>query len=187
MAFLEQFSDEEKSMIVALPYRAGLWVGQSDSTGGEAADEKEVRALEDIIAEKSRGMFESAFVHEVMIETFARKKSWGEWSNDLDKVPEECTKIVELLNKKLSSKDVDAYRANIMGISLGIAKAFREFNVGAPFFTKVISQIGMFFDALVRLITRDNSYDPSDALNISYEEDQALSALSKALHPENNV
>lgn len=183
MAFLEQFSAEERALIISVPFRAGHWVSVVDDTGGAKAGDAEREALENIITERARGMFESAFVHEVMAETCTRQDDWKAWSDNMDTVLEDCAKVVGIIGGKLAERDLDAYRMNVMGIGLAVAKAFREMDDGAPFFVKLQTKILLFIEAIVRLIKRDRSYDAESALNISFEEDVALTKLSKALHP----
>lgn len=183
MAFLEQFSEEERELIVSLPYRAGLWVSSVDDTGGPKADFAELHELESIISEKARGMFESAFVHEVMAETCTRQADWKQWAEGADSLLDDCAKATKLIGDKLVEKDLDAYRMNIMAIGLSVAKAFRELDEGASIFVKLHTQIQLFIEAIIRIIKRDKSFDTESALNISFEEDEALSKLSKALHP----
>lgn len=183
MAFLEQFSTEDRDLIVSIPYRAGVWVSMVDDDGGGEAEHDEIDALENILAEKARGMFESAFVHEVMAETASRQQDWPQWAGQMDTVLADCTKAVGVVGGKLSEKDLDAYRMHIMAIGLEVAKAFREFDVGMPLPTKLWTNFRLFMDAIVRVFSRDKSFEGEKALNISYEEDQALSKLSQALHP----
>ncbi len=182
MAFLEQFSDEERELLISLPYRAGLWVSSVDDTGGAKADYEELDELESIVVEKASGMFESAFVHEVMAETCTRQQDWKKWAEGLDAVPNDCKKAIAIISGKLAEKDIDAFRANVMSISLSVAKAFREFDDGASMPVKLFTQIRLFLEAVMRFLKRDKSYDTESVLNISYEEDVALSMLSKALH-----
>jgi len=187
MAFLEKFSEDEKTLLVSLPYRAGLWLGSVDDSGGPTADFKELTELEKIVDEKSRGMFESAFVHEVMVETNGRQDQWREWAKSIDTTLDDCTKAVALIDGKLSGKDIDAYRANIMAIGLSVAKAFREFDDGASLPVKLMLQIRLFWEGCLRILSRGKSrehdHDIKSIYNISYEEDVALAKLSKALHP----
>lgn len=181
MAFLEQFSAEDRDLIVSIPYRAGLWVSGADDGGGAKAGHDELDALETIIAEKGRGMFESAFVHEVMAETCTRQQDWKSWAGSLDNVLEDCSRAVGIVQAKLAEKDLDAYRMNIMAIGLAVAKAFRE--VDAGFMDKIQMQLRLFCDAVMRILRRDRYWDPSSVLNVSHEEDIALDKLSKALYP----
>ena len=183
MAFLEQFSAEDRDLIVSIPYRAGLWVSGADGGGGAKAGHDELDALETIIAEKGRGMFESAFVHEVMAETCTRQQDWKGWAGDLDNILEDCTRAVGIVQGKLAEKDLDAYRMNIMAIGLAVAKAFREVDADAGFRDKIHMQLRLFCDAVMRILRREKYWDPASVLNVSREEDAALDKLSKALYP----
>lgn len=187
MAFLEQFSNEEKDLLVSLPYRVGVWLSNVDDTGGAKADFEEISELENIIERKSKGMFESAFVHEIMVETNGRQAEWRQWNKDLDNVLEQCGQAVAVISSKLEEKDLDAYRANIMAIALDVAKAFREFDDGASIFSKIFLQIRLFFEGVLKIVSRGKGrgadYDMQTLYNISYEEDIALTKLSEALHP----
>lgn len=182
MAFLEQFSGDEKELIISLPYRAGMWVSQADSAGdSDGADEKEAKTLEQIIQEQSKGMFNSAFVHEVMIETASRKQDWPKWQSEIDDIPALCKKAVELIENKLDENNAAAYRENVMAIAVNVAEAFREFDGDMPFFARMISQLRLLAEAIGRVFTRKKTFKTETYLNISYEEDKALSKLYSAM------
>lgn len=180
MAFLEKFSDDEKKLLASLPYRAGYWVSQADAEGGDYAEVKERAALEQIIRRKAEGMFESAFVHEVMVEAFEHKDEWEQWGSDIDTVPEECRKAVTLIAEKLSPGEVEAFRQNIMVICTQVARAFREFDEKIALPVRIWTKIKIGLDKVIGLITRQE-YISEELLNISYEEDVALSRLAEAL------
>ena len=182
MAFLEKFSDDEKELIVSLPYRAGLWVSQVDSTGdAEGADDKEAQTLEQIIREQSKGMFNSAFVHEVMVETFTRKQDWPKWQGQTDNIPALCKDAVKLIESKLDDGSAVAYRESVMAIAVNVAEAFREFDADMPVFARMMSQVGLLAEAAGRILTRKKSFKTETYFNISYEEDKALSQLYSAM------
>lgn len=184
MAFLEAFTEEEKEILISVPYKAGIWVSQADSTGGEGADDKEKAALENIINEKGKGMFESAFVHEVMSEACNRKQDWNKWADTVDDVLVQAGKAVDIIAAKLEEKECDAYSANVMAIGVKIAEAFREFDADASVLVKLDTKVRLFLEAMMRVLKHDKSMKTETELNISYEEDQALSKLYKALYKE---
>ncbi len=183
MAFLEQFSKDQRDLIVSIPYRAGLYVSSVDNTGGAKAGHDELDALESIIAEKGRGMFESAFVHEVMAETCTRQTDWKKWAETVDTVLEDCTKSVGIIQGKLADKDLDAYRMNVMAIGLAVAKAFREVDANSSFMDKMAMELRLWRDGALRILRREKYWDPASVLNVSASEDAALDKLSKALYP----
>lgn len=180
MAFLEQFSEDQRNRLVSIPYRAGVWVSMADDDGGVSADAKELEALEKIIDKKASSMFESAFVHEVMVETCTRRNDWKDWAKNPDTVLGECEEIITLLSEKLAERDVNAYRQNVMYVAVEVAKAFREFDIKAPFWTRAWATARMCLDKLVGFV-RKEAYESESLLNISYAEDIALSKLSQSL------
>lgn len=180
MAFLEELSKEEQMLLVSLPYRAGIWVSRADDDGGLSSRHAEQEALERIIRKKSAGMFESAFVHEIMVETFDRKDDWKKWAEDIDDIETDCIKAAQILAKKMSRHDQDAYRQNVMHIATEVAKAFREFGQKEALPVKIWAFIRIRIDKIIGLFTGQR-YESETLLNISYEEDIVLAKLSKAL------
>ena len=180
MAFLEQLSAEEKEMLVSLPYRAGLWVSSADKTGSPTAEDTEVATLEKIITDMGHGMFDSAFAHEVMAETFARRSDWKSWASGLETVPDTCAKAVAVIARKLGAHDLDGYRQNIMNIGMAVAEAFREFDLNTPFPVRVFTYAKLALDRLIGKLT-GQEFESNDILNVSYDEDVALAKLAKCL------
>ena len=186
MTYLEKFSEEEVDLLIAIPYRAGLWVSASDSTGGFGAQVDEIEALDEIMEAKAKsGMFESAFVHEIMVEAYSRKNDWHDWTEEINKVHQECHDAVIWISKKLSDRDVKAYGQNVMFIATEVAKAFREYDEEASSFQMFMTNIKIKIDTFIGLIT-GKEYESESLLNISYKEDLALAKLSQSLQLDNN-
>ena len=180
MAFLERFTPDERELLVSLPYRAGLWISQADSTGGGAADHDELDALETIIGRQAKGMFHSAFVHEVMVELYRNQEHWPRYARDTDSVLADCDRAVALIGEKLPEHDLAAYRLTLMLIGTEVAKAFREYDNGPSLLGALWSGFKLRFDAFVGAV-RGRPYEKEILLNISYQEDIALSKLAVAL------
>lgn len=181
MAFLEKFSDDEREFLVALPYRAGVWMSRADGTGGLEADAAELEALESIIDKKAAGMFESAFVHEVMAEVCSGKENWARWAKHADNIPADCRKAVTMMEGRLGKHDLDGYRENVMYIAVEIAKAFREIDLKSPSPSlSFMDRIKLFLDSIAGK-PKGEKYEAERLLNISYNEDRALAALSESL------
>ena len=183
MAFLESFSDDERGLLVSLPYRVGVMISKSDTTGGDHSEEDEIAMLDQTIAKITHGMFESAFVHEVIAETFMHRKDWPAWSNQADTVTADCKKAVVLIQGKLSQRDVDAYKRILMQIGVEVARAYREYEHAAYFLHNVMRWVSLGFNRLFSLF-HGEARPSSDILNISYQEDLALNELAKALRGE---
>jgi hypothetical protein len=186
VAFLEQFSDEEKNMIVSLPYRAGIWIGSVDETGSTVSDLHERVSLRDTIEKKASGLFESAFVHEVMVELKRRDVEWDKWQGQVGDILADCKSAVKIVETKMTEHDTNAYKRNMMQIATSVALAFREFDEKAGFFKKlgVYTRIGI--DKILGGI-KGESYSSEQLLNISLAEDLALAKLAKALDFNQNI
>ncbi len=183
MGFLKDFSRDERDMLVSLPYRVGLWVSSSDSTGGTDSNLQEEVALEKAITGIAQGMFESAFVHEIMAETFLQRQEWRRWSANVQSVPEDCRESIKLLKTRILQRDIDAYRHILMQVGLEVARAFREYDHNAPLLDRVFRWISIGVDRIFGIM-HGEKYVSDDLLNISYEEDLALNKLAKALRGE---
>lgn len=131
MSNLEKFAGDERALIVALPYRIGLWVSESDDSGGPDSVLAEMHALESIITGYSEDFLKSEFVEEVMRAVLACKSEWDSWGKKLDKVPDECRQAVEILEGRLDSREVMSYKQNLMEIATSVALAYREDDGGA--------------------------------------------------------
>lgn len=185
MGFLKEFSKDERVMLASLPYRVGLWVSSSDGTGGRDSDQQEEIALERAITSIAQGMFESAFVHEVIAETFLGRQDWSSWSANVETVPADCVAAVKFMQGRLSQRDIDAYRHILMQVGLEVARAFSEYDQNEPFVNKIFRWISIGVDRLFGIM-HGEKYVSEDLLNISYEEDLALNELAKALRGEVN-
>ncbi len=184
MAYLDPFSPDERDLLMSLPYRAGLWVSASDSTGGHIADASELDALEKTIQGLAQGMFESALVHEIMAGTFLRRAEWPEWAKHYAATPDDCKRaIAAMQTRNIPSRDIEAFRRMLMQIGLEVARAFREYDRNDPVLHRLTRRISMtverFFGAL-----QGEKYAPENILNISYSEDIALNTLANALRGE---
>ncbi|MCB9983440.1 MAG: hypothetical protein H6861_07195 [Rhodospirillales bacterium] len=123
---LDQLSAQQRTLIVSMPYRAGLWVSHSDDEGGDEAHEKELTALANLIDGFSQQVFGSEMLQYIMHQTLARKDEWESWSGDIDKVPEECKQALEILRAHVDEKDVKVYAMRLMELGEAVAVAFRE-------------------------------------------------------------
>ncbi len=180
MAFLEKFSAEERTLLVALPFRVGLWISQIDEIGNPGASEEERRVLETVIARQAGGMFHSAFAHEIMAELWAGRPQWDQWDKDLDQVLRQCASAARMINLRLTRRDLDAYRATLMYIATEVAKAFREKGGRGALLTNIYLKMLLWRGRLGSFL-RGEAYDPVALLNISDTEENALSALGRAL------
>ncbi len=177
--FLEALSEDEQTLIVSLPYRAGLWVSLADEKGEGAAREHELKTIEKVIAKLSEGMFASAFVHEVLAETHMRRDQWDAWSLQVGTVPDEARQAVNILIEKVLPPDAEAYVQTIMNIAYETAYAFREYDRSASIPIRLWVGLQLLWEALIRIVHKD--YRLESVANISLAEDEAIALLAEAL------
>ena len=182
MTFLDSIEANNREIIISLPYRVGLWISQSDSVGGDVADEEELKALENIINGFTQEVFGSEVVQHVMTATWNRKEEWKEWGDNLESIPAQCQIAIDALNDApdIEDKEVSAYKLRLVEIAEAVALAFREYD-DQGFFTKIKIYIGYYF-ARYKAKKENRPFKTLDQyLNISLKERQTLKKLAGAL------
>ena len=184
LGLLARFSDKERELLVALPYRAGLWLSRCDDTGGADSDEAEINALRSIIISFAEDFLKSEFVEEIMKETVSRRDCWPEWEKDTDGVPDECTKAVEMVAAQLEEKNTTAFKRNLIQIAMTVALAYRELDEGMALIEKMKIYLRYYRQRLLAAVKNQQILSLDEYLNISRAEHAALSQLSAALRME---
>ena len=182
ISMLNTLTDNQKYRLISLPYRAGLYVSHSDQSGGDEANDNELRALENLIYGFSDGVFGSELVQDIMATTIKHKDEWKNWGQDLHRVPEECSDALSILSPFVERKEQVAYASRIMDIGEAVALAFREAEEVSSFGAK-IKLYFEYFSAMQKAKAAKlpkRSFD--EYLAISADEREALNALAKALN-----
>lgn len=183
MAFLEKFSEDDRMLIITLPYRVGLWVSAQDETGGIQSNFAEKIAMHEIIEKKSMqetGMFGSAFVHEVMSDLYMRRAEWATWEIKEQTLLDDTMQMIKLISGTLSPKDAQEYAQSALRIGRHVALAYREFDHKASFGEYMGARFRIAIDKVISLFTKQQ-YESDKLLNISIEEDRALTQLSETI------
>lgn len=181
MPFLEMMEEEYRMKVISLPYRTGLWVSESDKTGGDESDDAELVALESIITSFGEDFLKSEFVEEVMQATLDSMDLWDDWGDDLDTVPHDCGKVIDYLRSQLPSGELDNYKQNLMDIATSIAIAYREVDAGGTLFYKLGIYADYYIKKVVATVLKRQHPNLEYALNISRDEKRALSILANSL------
>ena len=113
-------SYEQKEALIRLPFRVGVWISSSDSSGGAESEARELRALETVIASYAEEYLKSEFVQKLMEKTFAGKAGWSGWTQGIETVPEDCARLMSSLETLLPVRELDAFRENLVDIAVGI-------------------------------------------------------------------
>lgn len=180
MDVLESLTPDQRTLIVSLPYRAGLWVSQSDDSGGDEADQKELTALDNILHGFSEQVFGSELLQYVMSETVSRKAEWDGWGENLERLPMECEQALDILRAYVDEKEVSAYSTRLMEIAEAVALAFREYEEGSAV-GRVVVYCSYAVMRLKSILRKQPSKSFDQFLSISASERKALGALASAL------
>ncbi len=186
MSVLDKLSADQKTLIVSLPYRVGLWVSQSDDTGGDEASEKEHTALSNILDGFSQQVFGSELLQYIMNETVTRKHEWPQWEQRLDDVPKDSMAALDVLRDYVDGKEVNAYVIRLMEIGEAVAMAFSEYedsSLGEKF--SIYSSYILY--RLKARFKKQPSKSFDQFLNVSASERKALNALARSLGTTYNV
>lgn len=178
MSFLDNLTDTQRDVLVSLPYRAGLWVSLSDTSGGDEADMRERQVLSDLIEGFAEQVFGSETVQYIISETLKRRGDWPRWADNISGVPEDCRIAVDVLREHVDEKDVTTFRNHLMEIGEAVAMAFRE---EKHIFEKMYL-FGYFMRSSLRPRVkgrRRKSYP--ELLSVSLNELRALERLARAL------
>ncbi len=182
MSFMDRFSPDERLLLVSLPYRVGLFVSKSDSSGGEESDAVEMQALSNIIIAYSQEVFGAETAQHIISETVSRKHEWPEWSNDLDMVEGECCRAIDILNDVVDVKETNGFKRCLMEIGEAVALAFREYDESVS----IVDKVKIYFAymksrsqaAKMGIVAKE--WD--QFINISLAEREALQNIARALN-----
>lgn len=181
MNFLDQLNKEQRDLLVSLPYRVGLFVSQSDNTGGDDSDDAEMQALDNIITGYAQEIFCAETVQYVISETVRRKSEWVGWSNNLDGIGGECHKALDILYDTVDEKEVNAFKNHLLEIGESVALAFREYGSGTPLAEKI--KMRLIFSKEKKQAEKIGIIYKNweQFLNISLDERKALRSIATAL------
>ena len=184
MVYFDKFTEDQRELLAALPYRTGLLVGEGDETGGADASEAEMRALEAIVTGYVEDFCKSEFVEELMRQTLARKGHWNGWRGNIENVPAECRQAVDLLAAHLDRKQLTAFKHNLMEIAMAVAMAYCEYDPSGPLSEKIRVHVDYYKQWIRAYMKKEKILGIEDALSISRAEQKIIMALKEALQPD---
>lgn len=169
-----QLSPADEELLVSLPYRIGLYVSHSDVTGGWDAQESEIASLTEILRDYSNDFCKTEFSQKVLMDCLAMRGKWPGWSQDVESVPAQSSRMMTLLEPMMSEKELSGFCEVLGDIALAVAMAFREegaFEQERPIVQEILTRLGSILA----------EKDPLDHINISASERAALKQLAHAL------
>lgn len=183
MAVLQSLDEKEALEIIALPYKAGLWVSHADDVEGEADDINEMRALDRGIPEIAKLHAESPLVQQVASEMMRLKGDYADkWEDECFHVLKTAPNTMQKILGQFGEKEAKEFRAFTMELSKMVAQAASELHA----FDEIEEDkkegfFGGLIGKVVGGISSTSKDDKNHPANISPAEGSALSQLSKAL------
>lgn len=181
MNYLSKLPQDLQDLIVSLPFRVGLYISESDQTGGDESAEAERKALENIVTFYVEDTVKGEFAHEVMLNTLNNKAKWGAWAENINQVPEECSRLTYMLKDVIEAKEILAYKQNLLEVAIAIAQAYCEFDQNSSKLGKLELYVSLFLKRMVSMFSGEQIPTNDYALNISPSERAAIKLLSDNL------
>jgi hypothetical protein len=181
MSRLEIFSEEQRELLISLPYRTGFWVSACDSSGGEEADEIEHATLVGVIEGFATDFCKTEVVEDLMRAALERKDRWSEWEANIERVPTECRSAVELLAENFDYKEVNSFKNNLLQIATSVAMSYTEFDEETSMSVKLKMYVRLATSKLLSIIGKSSPVSTDEILSVSHEEQRAINELIKVL------
>ena len=182
--YLANLSPEIRDMLIRLPYRVGLYISESDQTGGKESSDVERLALENIVSFYVEDTVKSEFSHQIMNQTLASRKEWASWGEGINTLPEECFKVFDTLTGIIDINDVFSFKQNLLEVAIVVAEAYREFDKSAGAIQKLQVYLTLLLRRIRSVFTGEGMQSNEALLNISAKEKSAIKLLADTLGVE---
>ena len=181
MNYLSKLPQDIQDLVISLPFRVGLFISESDQTGGNESAEAERKALENIVTFYVEDTVKGEFAHEVMLNTLNNKDKWTAWAENIDRVPDECLQLSYMLKDVIDTKEILAYKQNLIEVAIAIAQAYCEFGDNSSAMTKLEVYFHLFLKRMQTMFSSEQAPSNDYVLNISPDERAAIKLLSSNL------
>ena len=129
MTELSTFSLEEQTLLIRLPYQVGFHISEADDVEGIDDDEKEMRALRNILRALP-GLYENhPLVREIFSKTLENENEWGSWQEGTFDLSRECSEAIAALKAKSTKDEARYYRKALLEVADAVARAAAEHGV----------------------------------------------------------
>ncbi|PZP57205.1 MAG: hypothetical protein DI586_01030 [Micavibrio aeruginosavorus] len=171
---LDQFPEDTYRTLIALPYRVGLYVSQSDRTGGKSSETQELAALENVVTFYVEDTLKSEFAQTIMLATLQHKAYWPEWSAETESVPQECKTITDYLVNIIDERKLESFKSNLLEIAITVAQAYQESAQDVSIFGKIKHALSFRSEKIA-------ADDNIEHINISAAEKIAINKLAEMM------
>lgn len=181
MVDLGVFSLEEKDLLVSLPYRVGVWISHVDDDGDEQADDKEIQAIKKVIQVTGKRHDDDTAIDDIARQCLLAEGMYDVWARQTSSILSDAKIAIELLRSRVSVSEAEDYGVFLMEIGTSVAKAFREEGYGFDDDATSAFDFSNISDKVSSFLGRVVPSSQHGEMNISPEEDSALTDLAKAV------
>jgi hypothetical protein len=127
MSALNDFTDEDRALIVSIPVRAGYWIAHIDDVRNSTRDDRrEQMALEKALKLIMTKTDDDRFINDIAEFALSSQVSWPAWSDHAGTVLADIPKALKLIEGTLTAKDLKDYKSAIYRVAGVVAQAAHE-------------------------------------------------------------
>lgn len=126
-SYFVDFQHEELMLLLALPYRIGVWMSHIDDVPGSDRDEQqEEMALTHVLNRLYDRAEKTGFVAGILREVILHKAEWGPWGMSYDTALDDIGRALKLADSRLPTGDASEYRKCLFYVAKTVAMAASE-------------------------------------------------------------
>lgn len=177
MADLNTFSEDERNLLVKLPFQVGFNISEADGDGDEENERLEMEALFRILR-LLPGLYKHAPLTQAILgETRDGQENWDAWKEGSFDVTNECTQAIKIMKSKATESEAKALRKALLEVADTVARAAGE---GAMLEIRTEPD-SAFLQFVKKIMVAVGMIKEDDSANISAAEQVAIDKISSAL------
>ena len=171
---------DQKDLLIALPYRIGLWISHFDEQGDDTAEKNEKQALDEIVSYLARDNTSTPFVTDYFEDALRASPGAATLDCSEEAVLSDTKKAMRIIRDNVSDKDKQATQKALLTVAEVVAQAYGEFgeddtgSAGEGWMSSIKNALGKLKG--VSYVSMERPF------NISPEEKVALDQLEDVLN-----
>lgn len=127
MPYFSDFNREELSLILSIPYRAGVYLSHADDVAGcDRDDAKEQAVLEKTMKALHAKVDGKTLAAGILDDILSHKDHWPVWGAEADSVLQDVPRAVRLIHDRLPDSELTLYKKCVFQVAKAVAMAANE-------------------------------------------------------------